>query len=103
MRKLVAIAALTAAAMITGCATSRQITGPDGVPVHSISCDGSASDISYCYEKAGELCGAAGYTVLNRDGSSTPFAMASGGRVGFNATMGAIVTRNIMVRCKATS
>ena len=98
MKKLI----LLAAVVLAGCTTSREIIGPDGAKLFSINCNGTARDISYCYEKAGELCGAAGYEVINTDGSSSPMLIANrmpGGA--FNMTGVSIVTRNVMARCKA--
>ena len=90
-----------------GCASSKQITGPDGKAMHTISCNGAANSISSCYEKAGELFGTAGYDILDRDGSSSPFGVASAsarpGHGGYTATYGAIVTRSLFVRCKIGS
>ncbi|MEB0058800.1 hypothetical protein [Variovorax sp. LG9.2] len=94
-------------ALLGGCAFSHQITGPDGKPMHTISCNGAGNSISSCYEKAGELCGTAGYDILDRDGSSSPFGVATGtvrpGYGGYTSTYGAIVTRNLFVRCKVPS
>jgi hypothetical protein len=89
------LATLCAALVLAGCATSRTITGPDGRPVHRISCDGSALSMDMCYEKAGDICGTAGYAVLNADGSATPMLYAGGGTL----IAGAIVKRSLMVRC----
>ena len=88
---------------VAGCATSRDIIGPDGKKVMSISCNGGALDISSCYEKAGEICGSAGYEVLNTDSASSPLMLANGRPGGgFNMTAVTIIKRNIMARCKAT-
>jgi hypothetical protein len=94
MKHIVTIVA--AALALAGCATSRTITGQDGKPLHKISCDGSALSIDACYEKAGEICGTAGYDIVNQNGKATPFAYAGGNS--FYA--GAIVTRDILVRCR---
>lgn len=89
------IAAACAALMLAGCATSRTIIGQDGRPLHKISCDGSALSIDACYEKAGEICGSAGYSVINVGGSSRPYFYAAPGAF----YSGADVFRSVMVRC----
>ncbi|MES2249206.1 MAG: hypothetical protein V4645_18140 [Pseudomonadota bacterium] len=89
---------LAAALALGGCATSRTITGQDGKPLHKISCDGSVLSIDACYEKAGELCGSAGYDIVNQNGSVTPFFVASGG----SFTSGAAVYRTVLARCRGT-
>jgi hypothetical protein len=85
------------AVALGGCATSRTIIGQDGKPVHKISCDGSAISIDACYEKAGELCGSAGYDVLGQDGSVSPFFIASGS----SFSSGVMVLRTVHARCRA--
>lgn len=84
------------AVALGGCATSRTITGQDGKPLHKISCDGSALSLEACYEKAGELCGSAGYDVVNQGGTATPFFIAGGS----SFTAGTVVTRAVYARCK---
>lgn len=95
---------IAAAALAAGCTTSKQITGPDGRTAHSISCNGAANSIGGCFEKAGDICGASGYEVLDKDGSVVPISTlngswnASGGRV--NGFGGGMVNRSLLVRCK---
>lgn len=87
---------LAFAVALGGCATSRTITGADGKPLHKISCDGSALSIEACYEKAGELCGSAGYEIVNQGGTATPFVFASPS----SFTAGTIVSRTVYARCR---
>jgi hypothetical protein len=56
-------------ALLSGCATSREIVGPNGNPAHAISCGAAVAD--KCLEKAGELC-PHGYRALR----ITPFPKA---------------------------
>lgn len=104
MNKITSLALLVGA-LVSGCATSRQIIGPDGQAMHNISCNGAANSIGTYYEMASEICGTAGYDILDRDGTVSPFSVASGsarpGYGGFTVTSGAIVTRNLFVRCKS--
>lgn len=67
--------------------------------MHKISCDGTALSIDACYEKAGELCGGAGYDIVNQGGQATPFFIASGN----SFSSGAMVTRTVLARCRASS
>ena len=91
---------LGAALFFAGCTTSKQITGPDGRTAHSISCNGGANNIGNCFEKAGDICGSAGYDVLDKDGSVVPISTLRGsnGRVSGFGT--AAVNRSLLVRCK---
>lgn len=69
------IAALIVVATLSGCATSRQINGPNGKPAHSIRCGAAMADS--CLEKAGEVC-PSGYVVLNSKGSQYLGQVGSG-------------------------
>jgi hypothetical protein len=54
------------ALLVTSCATSREIYTPYGRRGYSIDCP--AAEVGKCFEKAGDLCGEKGYTVLAKSG-----------------------------------
>lgn len=93
--------------LLSGCATSSELYLANGQKGYAINCNGAANSISTCYEKAGELCGSKGYTLLDRDGEAHGFGIASGSlnANGSNAQgiyvsqHGAIVTRSMLVQC----
>jgi hypothetical protein len=58
----------------------------------SIDCGGGYTSWGSCYEKAGELCGAAGYDVMNQAGDSGAWAAR-----GYGSTT---QTRNMLIACK---
>ena len=102
------IAVLITLAVLGGCATSKQIVGPNGKPAHAIRCGAAAADA--CLEKAGELC-PNGYVVLNSKGSQYLGQIGSGsvngawgstgGNVYGSATSTPLITPNTMlVECK---
>jgi hypothetical protein len=80
----------------------------DGSKGYSISCDGNMQNFGSCLEKAGDLCGAQGYMVVNQQGDAVPFSAATGGYSasavaasgGVQAQSGMMVTRTLFVRCK---
>jgi hypothetical protein len=98
------IAAMCTALGAAGCATSTATYGPSGKAAHSINCNGGANSWGSCYEKAGSLCGAAGYDVVVQNGSVTPFGVANGyanaSGASFSGFSGGLVSRNILVQCK---
>lgn len=103
MKKLLLLALLP----LAGCmlpAPASKTYGPSGKPAYSISCPGSMNSWGHCYERAGDLCGTAGYDIVMQNGSATPFGMANGyaNSAGASATgfSGAAVSRNILVQCK---
>lgn len=55
-------------ALLTACATQTQTTLSDGTVAYRMDCDGTAGGLNYCFERAGKSCGAAGYTIVDRDG-----------------------------------
>lgn len=99
---------IIAVATLGGCATSKQIVGPNGKPAHSIRCGAAVADA--CLEKAGEVC-PYGYVVLNSKGAQYLGQMgsasvngawgSSGGGVYGSATSTPLITPNTMlVECK---
>jgi len=93
---------------ISACAIVNETYMPDGSKGYSISCDGAAVGINVCFEKAGNLCGAAGYDILTREGQVVPFGVGAASVQGTTtqfqgqsfATYGAFNTKSIMVRCR---
>lgn len=59
------LSGLAVAAMLSGCAVSTPITTQNGKPGHAIDCGGG--NMSHCYQKASQLCGAKGYSVLDKN------------------------------------
>ncbi len=91
-----------------GCAISKDMYLPDGSKGYNISCDGSANSISNCFQKAGEICGAKGYVLLNREGEANPFgygtssasANAVSAQGAYVSQVGMFVNRSIFIKCK---
>jgi hypothetical protein len=62
-------------AMLAGCTTAQEIYFPDGTRGHRVSCDTCATGPADCYQKAGEICGANGYTIVNMpDGTISSYS-----------------------------
>lgn len=104
----ISIATVLAVVLLQACATSSEVFLADGTKGYNINCGGAVMNYGHCLEKAGEICGARGYLVVNQQGDAVPFSTAGGG---FGATpyaasgsfygqSGAIVTRNLFVKCK---
>lgn len=90
-------AVLVATLALSGCAVDKPTYGPDGRAAHSINCSGSALTWNACYEKAGEVCRTKGYSVIAQNGASS----ATGGAVAGSAFFGPIISRTLLVECKA--
>lgn len=94
MRTIMFIFALTI--LVSGCATSKKTYTSDGKAGYSIQCSGSALNWGMCYEKAGELCGARGYVVLEKSGDTG--ALVSGSQFGLFG--GTVINRSMIIKCK---
>ena len=99
---------LLACVALTACATSKDIYLSDGSVGHNIECSGTALSTADCYQKAGELCGANGYIVLDGNKESTYNAYTVGSLNANNyqargavvSQSGSIIKRNLFIKCK---
>ena len=81
---------------------------PDGSQGYPISCNGIANSMGDRFQKAGELCGTKGYSVLNREGEAIPMGTSigsatvgpAGGSTGYTTQAGMRVTRSLFIKCK---
>jgi hypothetical protein len=82
------MAAIALTAIIAGCAASTPITTADGRLGHAIDCGSDYLNSSWttCYQRAGEICGAHGYNIIERIGEH------GGGSTDFN--------RSLIIACK---
>lgn len=87
---------LASAAIVSGCATSKNTYLPDGRQGYSINCSGGALSWDLCYNKAGELCGGAGYDVIVKTGDQG--AVVGGSPAGVFG--GSVITRSLLIGCK---
>lgn len=81
--------------LISGCATATKTFTSDGKQGYSINCSGTALNWGMCSEKAGTLCGAKGYTVLEKSGDIG--ALLSGNQYGLYA--GSVINRSMIIKC----
>ena len=83
--------------LVAGCATSKQISGPNGEILHSIDCSGYYSNIGTCLEKAGKICGPRGYDIIMGGTENQGTSMSS---TQFGLFAAPMVSREIIIRCK---
>jgi hypothetical protein len=60
--------------VLSGCATSKEISTAEGKPAYSIQCRALFLYSFDCMEKAQQLCGVRGFNVLKGSEPSTTFA-----------------------------
>lgn len=61
---------ISALTLLAACAATNETTLSDGTVATLIECDVTPSGLNYCFERAGKSCGAAGYTIVDADGSA---------------------------------
>jgi len=67
-RIMAAAMVVPALIMLSACGVPAQTTLPDGSYAYRIDCGNASGGLNYCFEKAGKSCGAAGYSIVSRDG-----------------------------------
>jgi len=82
--------------LLAGCATSSKTYTADGRVGHSINCSGTARSWGMCEEKAGELCGTRGYSILSKHEDSGFTAKIGNG----HAFAGSTISRSMLIACK---
>lgn len=90
------LALLSVTLILNGCAMSSKTYTPDGREGYSIECSGSALSWGRCLEKAGSLCGARGYEVLERSGDEG--SVVGAGQ--YSMYGGSVITRTMLIVCK---
>lgn len=82
--------------LLSACASATETYTADGKKGYSLTCSGNARNWGMCYEKAGELCGPKGYTVLQKSGEQGAVAHVDSDG-GFASTTN---TRTMLISCK---
>lgn len=82
------------AVFLPGCASSSKTFGPDGREIHVLNCSDWARSWSMCLERAGELCGANGYDVLDRSGETSGYLISG-------SSASPLISREMAIACKA--
>lgn len=86
-------------ALFTACAAPSQTTLPDGTVAIQIECDGTASGMNYCFERAGKSCGAAGYTIVDQGGRTLSVSGVADSNAEALVRAYATDSNSILVRC----
>jgi hypothetical protein len=81
---------------LAGCAGASLTHGPSGRQAVSLNCSGWARNWGMCLERAGEICGARGYTVVNQSGDRPGYV---GGWGTSGGSIAPVITRTMLVEC----
>ena len=110
-KTLLAAVLATTIPVLAGCVNNKPIYTADGQVGQSISCTpgwtggiiGAVANASTswatCYEKAGELCGPAGYDIISQNGESGVYGQGGNGG-GFVSTTN---NRSMIIKCKGAA
>lgn len=96
MRMRLALLGVTVAMVLGGCASASKTYTADGREGFNVDCSGDVLNWGACYEKAGEVCGARGYHILERAGDQSGTVVANE----FGLYGGTVATRNLIIACK---
>lgn len=86
--------------LIIGCATKRETYAPDGRKAYALNCSGLARGWDKCQTAAGELCGAAGYDILDRVSEDMAASGASATPTSFSAAGAKSNERSMLIACR---
>ena len=94
--------------VLTSCATVRESYAPDGRKAYALNCSGTARGWDKCFSAAGEICGANGYDVLDRNSESqvtgsygsSANVNSSGGSASSGGFIGKTNERTMLIACK---
>lgn len=79
-----------------GCASVKETYSSDGRKAFALNCSGTARGWDKCFSAAGEICGARGYDVLDKNSEDMAAITASNGTV-----VGAKSNeRSMLIACK---
>src|SRR5262245_36811369 len=110
------IAAVSAASIsLAGCANNKQVYTADGQQGHVITCTpawtggivGAVANAStswgQCYERAGEICAAYGYDIIQQVGEGGVYGQSGYGQSGGGGFVSTTNNRMMVVKCKDPS
>ncbi len=95
MQNKLPLLSILACTLLISCTTAKEINTPSGSAGYAIKCNGKWLDWSNCYEKAGEVCGENGYTIIDERKSSNPQVYTITGRVFADN----VTNRSLMIEC----
>jgi hypothetical protein len=90
----------TATALLAGCATTHKSYAPDGRTAYTLNCSGLARGWDKCFSAAGDLCGAKGYDVIDRNGEAAAMGTAGGNGNAWGAHYAQTAEREMVIACK---
>ena len=85
---------------LCGCASVHESYGPDGRKVYAINCSGLARGWDKCQIAAGNICGSAGYEVIDSVSEDSESATAVANTSGGLSHSSKSNERSMLISCK---
>lgn len=95
-----AAASLALPLLLAACSTMERTHLPTGQAVNRLVCSLSTDSLGRCYELAGEVCGARGYTIYHWDGTPWPKPYPDPGSMQFDTMLG---STTLLMACHGKS
>lgn len=87
---------LTLCTALVACATVSNTYAPDGKKAYTLNCSGLSRGWDKCQKAAGDICGEAGYKVLDKSSEDSASVGASNGSLFASKSN----ERSMMIECK---
>jgi hypothetical protein len=87
--------------LVGACATTHESYAPDGRKAYALNCSGKARGWDKCFAAAGNICGAKGYDVLDRNSEDSSGGAVGGGNGTFGGGWGKTNERSMLIACKS--
>jgi hypothetical protein len=91
---------ISCALLLSACATVHESYAPDGRKAYALNCSGLARGWDKCLTAAGEICGTAGYDILDRTSEDKAVAGAAINTGGGFAHAAKTKERTMLIACK---
>lgn len=89
--------------LLGGCVTDGTTYLSDGSQGHHVTCGGGWFSMGDCIQRAGDICGPTGYTVIDQSGEEIPYsittAYGNNSAIGLSSSSGAIMHRDLFIKC----
>lgn len=91
---------LSCAVLLSACATVHESYAQDGRKAYALNCSGLARGWDKCQAAAGDICGSAGYDILDRSSEDVATAGGGGSGNGWSAFGAKTNERSMLIACK---
>jgi len=88
------------ALLVSGCETVKETYAPDGRKAYALNCSGLTRGWDKCRKAAGDICGLAGYDILDQVSEDSSFSREKTGVSGGLSHSIKTNERSMLIACK---